>query len=167
MCLVFWGKGRLHASCRSGLHLTDWSREKLELRLISSFHHPWLDSALPFLPKASESCCTSEARGAGDSALPISRSINTRWRVPRRQKASSIKMSTSEIAFCEDLIYFLAFWKIKRTVDFLHGLPLELRINWPFFFLYKTDPDPANNLESCHLCLTHQEISPKRWIFFL
>lgn len=76
-------------------------------------------------------------------------------------------MSASEIAFCEDLKYFLAFLKIKRTDDFLHVLPLELRINWPFSFLYKTDPDPANNLESCHLCLTHQEISPKRWIFFL
>lgn len=40
-------EGRLHASCRSGLHLTSWRRDKLELRhiLVSTI----LDEILPCL----------------------------------------------------------------------------------------------------------------------
>lgn len=64
-------------------------------------------------------------------------------------------MSTSEIASHEDLIYFLLFLKIKMMIDFLRGLSLELRITWTFSLLDKTGPDPANNLASCNLSLTH------------
>lgn len=70
-------------------------------------------------------------------------------------------MGISEIDSREDLIYFLLFLKIKMMIDFLCGLSLELRLNWTFSFLDKTDPDPANNLESYNLSLTHQDIYQK------
>lgn len=135
MCWVFWGKGRLHAGCHSGLHLIDWRRDKLELRHIPLFP-PSLMRFCPVFSKASELWFTYEDSGVGGSSLPTSRSSDTWWIHDSMQTKHILhQMGTSEIACHEDI--FLLFLKTKMVIDFLCGLSIELRLNWTFsFFLF-------------------------------
>lgn len=164
MCWVFWGKGRLYASCHSGLHLTDWRRGKLELR-----HIPLFSSSLRFCPALSTKGIRIMVHlWRQQSWMVCLANLQICWySVNDSMQTKHIlhQMGTSEIASHEDLIYFLLFLKIKLMADFLCGLSLELRLNRTFSFLDKNYPDPANNMESFNLCLTHQEISQKWWIF--
>lgn len=85
------GKKRLYANCHSGLRLTDWSREKLELRSMPMFSLSLTRLCPAFLPKASESWYTREDGGAGSSALPTSRTTSAFWRVPHRKNKNNKK----------------------------------------------------------------------------